>query len=76
MNDVWIHFDHLGNIIAQGELPTPPQMPLRDTALVATLNAVLGIWTLQEAANVAQLPEQALVNEAQAWAVAQENNNV
>lgn len=48
----------------------PP--PLEGTALVATLNAVLGVWSLQDAANIAQLPEQALIDEAQAWAAAQQ----
>lgn len=66
----WTHLDHLGNILGEYELPEPEQMPLRDTALVATLNAVLGIWSLQDAANIAQLPEQALIAEAQAWAAA------
>lgn len=46
----------------------PP--PLEGAALVATLNAVLGLWSLQDAANIAQLPEQALIDEAEAWAVA------
>ena len=44
--------------------------PLQGTPLAATLNAVLGIWSLQDAANIAQLPEQALIDEAQAWAAA------
>jgi hypothetical protein len=44
--------------------------PLNGTALVATLNAVLGLWTLQQAANIAQLPEETLVKEAEAWAAA------
>jgi hypothetical protein len=46
------------------------QFPLSGTPLVATLNAVLGLWTLQQAANIAQLPPEALVAEAEAWAVA------
>lgn len=56
------------NIVAEYEVPDPPQQPLEGTALVATLNAVLGIWSLQDAANIAQLPEQALIDEAEAWA--------
>lgn len=58
------------NIIADYEIPDPPQAPLEGVALVATLNAVLGMWSLQDAANIAQLPEEALIVEAQAWAVA------
>lgn len=52
------------------EAPDVPQAPLSGLAVVATLNAVLGLWSLQDAANIAQLPEQALIDEAQAWAVA------
>lgn len=48
--------------------------PLEGTPLVATLNAVLGLWSLQDAANIAQLPEQALIAEAEAWAAAGEQN--
>jgi hypothetical protein len=54
------------------EIPDPPQMPLEGTPLAATLNAVLGLWTLQQAADIAQLPAEALVAEAEAWAVAGE----
>lgn len=45
--------------------------PLDTFGAMATLNAVLGLWSLQDAANIAQLPEQALIDEAEAWAVAQ-----
>jgi hypothetical protein len=58
------------NIISDVEVPDPPQQPLEGTPLVATLNAVLGVWTLEQAANIAQLPAEALVAEAEAWAVA------
>lgn len=73
MTNYLTQFDAYGNIVAKIELPEFEQMPLRDTALVATLNAVLGIWSLQDAANIAQLPEQALIDEAQAWAAAQQS---
>lgn len=62
------------NIISDEEVPDPPQQPLEGTALVATLNAVLGIWSLQDAATIAELPEEALVAEAEAWAVAGGNS--
>lgn len=52
------------------------QSPLEGIALVATLNAVIGIWSLPDAANIAGLTEQDLINEALAWGVAQENNEV
>jgi hypothetical protein len=60
------------NIIFDVEVPDPPQAPLDGTPLAATLNAVLGLWTLQQAANIAQLPPEALMAEAEAWAVAGE----
>ena len=41
---------------------------------MATLNAVLGLWSLQDAANAVGLSKQDLINEAQAWAVAQGDN--
>ena len=52
------------------ELPIPEQLPLYGIPLLATLNAVLGLWTLQQAADIAELPPEALVAEAEAWAVA------
>ena len=58
------------NVISDVEVPDPPQQPLEGTPLAATLNAVLGLWTLQQAADIAQLPAEALVAEAEAWAVA------
>jgi hypothetical protein len=64
-------------VIVEGPRPFTPaevvamrQAPLEGTPLAATLNAVLGLWTLQQAANIAQLPPEALVKEAEAWAAA------
>lgn len=51
-----------------------PQYPLEGLALVATLNAVRGVWTLTEAATIGQVTEQELINEATAWAVAMNMN--
>jgi hypothetical protein len=45
--------------------------PLDTSGAMATLNAVLGLWTLKDAANVVGLTEQDLVNEALAWGAAQ-----
>jgi hypothetical protein len=49
--------------------PTPqPHQPLDPNGVAATLNAVLGVWSLTDAANAVQLPEQELIDEATAWA--------
>jgi hypothetical protein len=40
------------------------------TRVVATLNAVLGVWPLADAANAVGLSADDLVAEAEAWAVA------
>lgn len=48
--------------------------PLDINGVAATLNAVLGIWTLEDAANVVGLTPQDLINEAEAWAAASEVN--
>jgi hypothetical protein len=53
--------------------PDPPQQPLDAVGAIATLNAVLGVWPLTDAANAVGLTEQDLINEAQAWAVAGES---
>ena len=47
-----------------------PQQPLEGVQIVATLNAVLGIWSLKDAANAVNLTQAELIAEAQAWAVA------
>jgi hypothetical protein len=39
--------------------------------VMATLNAVLGVWSLADAANAVGLTQQDLIAEAQAWAVGQ-----
>jgi len=46
---------------------------LDTNGVMATLNAVLGLWSLQDAANAVGLTPQDLINEAQAWAAAQLN---
>jgi len=46
--------------------------PLDTLGVMATLNAVLGIWSLQDAANAVGLTPDDLVHEAQAWAAAQD----
>jgi len=43
---------------------------LDTNGVMATLNAVLGLWSLQDAANAVGLTPQDLIHEAQAWAAA------
>ena len=49
--------------------------PLDPIGVTATLNAVLGIWSLEDAANAAGVTPDDLIREAQAWAAAQGGNN-
>lgn len=44
--------------------------PLNSDGVFATLNAVLGLWPLEVAANAVGLTPQDLINEAQGWAAA------
>ncbi len=44
--------------------------PLDTSGAMATLNAVLGVWSLKDAANAVGLTEQDLINEALAWGAA------
>ena len=57
------------NIVEEYDIDVP-QQPLEGVQIVATLNAVLGVWSLQDAANAVRLSPQELVAEAQAWAAA------
>jgi len=50
--------------------------PLDTNGVMATLNAVLGLWSLQDAANAVGLTPDDLVHEAQAWAAAENNANL
>lgn len=45
--------------------------PLDPIGVIAALNAVLGIWSLEDAANAAGVTPDDLIREAQAWAAAQ-----
>jgi hypothetical protein len=68
-NQTW---DVFGNLLKE-EIVEEQQnnVSLDVFGVIATLNAVLGIWTLEDAANAVGLTEQDLVAEAQAWAVGQ-----
>lgn len=57
------------NIVEEYDVNVP-QQPLQGVQVLATLNAVLGVWSLQDAANAVRLSPQELVAEAQAWAAA------
>ena len=56
------------NLISEVEYPDEPTS-LNPVGVIATLNAVLGLWTLSDAANVAGVTETELIHEAQAWSV-------
>ena len=60
-----------GNVVEDYEIPDPPQAPLDPAGVAATLNAVLGLWSVTDAANVVGLSPEDLIAEAEAWAVAQ-----
>jgi hypothetical protein len=68
----WEEQDGNGNVLATGSYEQPYE-PLTGHQVVATLNAVLELWTLVDAANVAGVPADHLIAEAQAWAAAQES---
>jgi hypothetical protein len=66
-NQTW---DSDGNLIFEEYVEVTPTS-LNIEGVFATLNVVLGIWSLEDAANaIGRKPEQ-LVAEAQSWAVAQ-----
>jgi hypothetical protein len=62
------------NIVEQYEIPDlRPQ--LDPPGVAATLNAVLGVWPLEDAANAVGLRPEDLVHEAEAWAIARTEDN-
>lgn len=67
-----VSYDADGNIVEEtGEyepLVTPPMYPYE---AMAVLNVVLGLWSLEDAANAIGRQPEDLVAEAEAWAVAQ-----
>jgi hypothetical protein len=62
------------NIVEQYEIPDV-RSPLDPPGVAATLNAVLGIWPLEDAANAVGLTPEDLVAEAEAWAMARTEDN-
>ena len=57
------------NIVSVEHYPDIAQ-PLDAAGVAATLNAVLGLWSLQDAANAVNRHPDELIAEAKAWAVA------
>jgi hypothetical protein len=62
------------NVVNISEYPDPPQTPLDPVGALATLLAVVGSITVEDAANVVGLTPADLVAEAQAWAAGSINN--
>ena len=48
--------------------------PLNTEGVIATLNAVLGLWSVEDAANAVGLTQEELIAEAQALASAQSHD--
>lgn len=53
-----------------GDPGVPTQQPMLPYEVMAVLNVVTGLWTLQDAANAIGRQTDDLIAEAQAWAVA------
>ena len=68
----WEEQDGKGNVFASG-YHEEPYSPLIGHQVVATLNAVLGVWPLVDAANAAGVEPAHLIAEAEAWAAASNN---
>lgn len=69
--------DEYAELLARGWTEEVQEVvfPLAGMALVSALNAALGIWTLEDASNISGVPEQALIDEVLAWAVAKSINS-
>ena len=57
-------------VLVKDEWVDVPYQSLCGHQIIAALNAALGVWTLQDAANAAGVDAEHLVAEVQAWAVA------
>ena len=62
------HYTDLNGVTHTWETPDV-HSPLNTEGVIATLNAVLGLWTVEDAANAVGLTPADLVAEAQAWSV-------
>jgi len=65
------HEFYIDGVLVSVEETPDVHDPLNTEGVIATLNAVLGVWSLQDAANAVGLSPADLVSEAQAWALAQ-----
>lgn len=68
------HYTDLNGVTHTWETPDI-HTPLNTAGVMATLNAVLGLWTVEDAANAVGLTPADLVAEAQAWSVGGQNGN-
>ena len=66
------HYTDPQGVTHTWETPDPPAPPLDPTGALATLLAVTETLTVTDAANAVGLTPADLVNEAEAWAAAQE----
>jgi len=66
------HEFYIDGVLVSVEETPDIHTPLNTVGVIATLNAVLGVWSLQDAANAVGLTPADLVAEAQAWAAAQQ----
>lgn len=64
-NQTW---DSNGNLISEEYVEVTPTS-LNTEGVFATLNVVLGIWPLEDAANAIGRKPEHLIHEAQSWAV-------
>jgi hypothetical protein len=67
-------YNRNGTLISETDLPDV-RSPLDPAGVAATLNAVLGLWPLEDAANAVGLTPEDLVAEAEAWAMARTEDN-
>lgn len=63
VDEVW---DSEGNLVSRVEVWRSPS-PLDAAGVAATLNAVLGVWPLEDAANAVGLTPEDLIAEAEGW---------
>lgn len=61
-----------GTVAGIVEMPTTEQVPLAPVEVLATLLAVIGTVSIEDAANAVGRQPEDLIAEAQAWAVAQQ----
>ena len=71
MKNIYIDIHGVTHTWETPDIPTA----LDKIGVVATLNAVLGVWSLSDAANVAGVTPDDLIREAQAWSVGAQNGN-